>query len=503
MQLYADDQIMVAVDLLDTLRPEDVEAFVLDASTEGKRLEVRSCLAELRDRYKRVNEVRCVLGDSSPLGYASGSPTHESYYFSAGTHWQLAKDSDGIRTMILVNEDGAIASVRDRGSPPSQYLSHSSSTSSAPAAQSSDAPLDGDHSDRVYSIRLEGLVALDFFPILALFREADLFVEWMPYVLGLGLQGSEIIDQRTDADMVVKLDVCLPPPFSARDAVIRCQGHDCMTERDKTKQVVVLLDSISQAEESELIDRLLYKSTGEQMKSRWHKNSYKAGASDTVADYLLQKRSTEGGEPITSLSKPNVTRTFLRNSALVLTPIEGQAGQVYLQIIAHVVPDFAYLPESLVDLMMQSFGYMVVEQVRRAGQILEHAVYKDRYLDKNCMFYARLRNRLEESLPSEYQRMPPFQERRVIRGVNAEIGLKVRRGRDWAHGDEDQRVPFGIISHVDLQHGICTVVWKHMDAWTNLVGFMLEEISFDHYRIGVDDQYDLAIYFENEINFTG
>ena len=39
----------------------------------------------------------------------------------------------------------------------------------------------------MFSLRLEGVVEADFFPILSLFSEVDMFTEWVPKVMGLGL----------------------------------------------------------------------------------------------------------------------------------------------------------------------------------------------------------------------------------------------------------------------------------------------------------------------------
>ena len=93
------------------------------------------------------------------------------------------------------------------------------------------------------------MVEADFFPILSLFSEVDMFTEWVPTILGLGLKSSDMIERKTPTNMCISLKIKLPPPFSNRNCVFRALGHDCMTKDDQLKQVVVLLDSISEEEE--------------------------------------------------------------------------------------------------------------------------------------------------------------------------------------------------------------------------------------------------------------
>ena len=81
-------------------------------------------------------------------------------------YWKLLKENDGIRTMILADVDEENPKEADETLLPDKYKL--------------------ENSNGIFSIRLEGIVEADFFPLLALFSEVDMFTEWVPGVMGLG-----------------------------------------------------------------------------------------------------------------------------------------------------------------------------------------------------------------------------------------------------------------------------------------------------------------------------
>ena len=87
--------------------------------------------------------------------------------------------------------------------------------------------------------RIEGTVDIEFFPLLSLFNEIDLFSMWMPKVWGYGLLDSKIVHRKSITDMTAYANMKWPPPFSGREFLVNVSGYDCMTEKDTLKQVVV------------------------------------------------------------------------------------------------------------------------------------------------------------------------------------------------------------------------------------------------------------------------
>ncbi|CAD7963625.1 unnamed protein product, partial [Amoebophrya sp. A25] len=114
----------------------------------------------------------------------------------------------------------------------------------------------GVEDSRVYSFALEGLVDVDFFPLLSVLNEADLYATWIPSFMGLGLARSEVLERVSRTNFVVRLLLRLPFPFAWRKVVFRVRGFDCMTERDlPTRQAVMMLEPVGAKEEREILTR--------------------------------------------------------------------------------------------------------------------------------------------------------------------------------------------------------------------------------------------------------
>lgn len=193
-------------------------------------------LSKLRHRYNLICKVRAILDGTGG--------------------WRVLRELNGIKTSLsdavcydqdVQSESGSASAVCTTDDTAQDHAAMLASASSASVP---------DPRTRIYSIILEGEVALPFFPFLTLLNEVELYPSWIPSVLGvIGLRRVDLLERTSRTDFTFRVLVGLCPPFANRRTVLRITGHDCMTERDKVQQVVVLLWSIPEAEEESLLQR--------------------------------------------------------------------------------------------------------------------------------------------------------------------------------------------------------------------------------------------------------
>jgi len=230
--------------------------------------------------------------------------------------WNLQRDSDGIKTMYrYLDEDG------------------------------------------VYSIRIEGPVKAPMFDLLAIFHEVDLYRTWLPSYQLLGLRESYTIEDPSPVEVLARLAIAIPPPFSDRDVVVYCDGIDCLDEPDN-KQVVVLMTSIEHD-------------------------------SEPVDEYIVRAE-------------------VLAPSGVLLTPLGD--GTTYVSIVININPKIAMIPSWLIDLAVRNFAYLVLIAVREATVIVQNDEYQERMRDGMHPFFSFIRKRLAESMPEELAFVPDIDD---------------------------------------------------------------------------------------------
>ena len=143
-----------------------------------------------------------------------------------------------------------------------------------------------------------------------------------------------------------------------------------------------------------------------------------------------------------------------------------------IYFLATFYPEFNLLnirmiPDSLVDLVMRNFAFLLMGAVRDAKETTQSWQYKDRYLDPQNKYYELLRRRINESVPTEAPRLPNTDSTRKVwdsiswksgTGTEWVVGMKVRRGQHWCYGEEDMRCPFDSLPEL-LTEIIFSINW--------------------------------------------
>lgn len=81
----------------------------------------------------------------------------------------------------------------------------------------------------------------------------------------------------------------------------------------------------------------------------------------------------------------------------------SSARTTYLQLFLNIVPRVnGAIPEWLIQAVFGNLAFLIVEQIRRAGRIIEaDKRYEDRATDPSNSFYSFIRRRIQQSFPDE------------------------------------------------------------------------------------------------------
>lgn len=77
----------------------------------------------------------------------------------------------------------------------------------------------------------------------------------------------------------------------------------------------------------------------------------------------------------------------------------------------------------------------------------------------------------------------PLEEERIV--TDLDVGAKVKRGRDWKWGSQDEGSIYGIVLSYGITNKWCKVEWRDKED---------KKISTGAYRIGYSDKYDLYYF---------
>eukprot|EP00392_Amoebophrya_sp_AT5.2_P005263 g5272.t1 len=130
----------------------------------------------------------------------------------------------------------------------------------------------------------------------------------------------------------------------------------------------------------------------------------------------------------------DTSRTAINGA--VVTPHYPEPGDVHMRVMLSLDPKLETIPEVLLDYGLHKSPEMLLQIMQSEevkSELLRSVAYKDRYCDVDDLYYVRLRKDIEDHFPSQYK-LPPVQQRKVVAGVNAKLGLRVRRGIDWLKG---------------------------------------------------------------------
>ncbi|CAD7958622.1 unnamed protein product [Amoebophrya sp. A25] len=242
---FSEEQLMLAGDIL---------------SKEDQRLLEEMCdkdstIAEIWERYGRLLKIRKTLelinqqhekSEKKKKHQKNKDTIHDHDVADVG-EWEVLRDFDGIRTAMRM--DAQYAACSREGTPKKEASDKENGQKSPPSSPSDNT----NRENRIYSFEVEGSCDIEFFPLLSILNEADLYPLWIPTVMGLGLVRADILERVSRTNFVVRLLVKLPFPFAWRRCTFRIRGWDSMTPRDSPKQVLIQLDSLSEEAEALLV----------------------------------------------------------------------------------------------------------------------------------------------------------------------------------------------------------------------------------------------------------
>eukprot|EP01065_Artemidia_motanka_P046564 TRINITY_DN7080_c3_g1_i1.p1 TRINITY_DN7080_c3_g1~~TRINITY_DN7080_c3_g1_i1.p1 ORF type:complete len:449 (+),score=72.99 TRINITY_DN7080_c3_g1_i1:36-1349(+) len=200
----------------------------------------------------------------------------------------------------------------------------------------------------VHTVRIEGDVESPAFYFFALLREMDLYTQWVPSLLGLGLATAPVLRAvPSRSELLADVRVSMPWPFSNRRQAMSVDAVDCMKQ---SSQIIALLGDAQDVEDN---------------------------ADDDV-------RMSMGG------------------SGVVLTP---KGGRTFVQILLNI--DFKLvLPGWLQDGAFRNLAFLLLERMRAAAlKVPTSPEYHRRYAHPDSAFYKWIRERIAMYMPEE--EIPP------------------------------------------------------------------------------------------------
>lgn len=216
------------------------------------------------------------------------------------------------------------------------------------------------------SVLAEAPVEAPLFDLLSLFYEVDLWHRWAPSFGSLGLRRARCVGQDGPLRLVYEVEANLPWPFRRRVCRFAVEAVDRIAEGAAPGEIVILFDSREAPSICPGLPEL--------------------GDGTAVAAEVIE-------------------------SGLVLTPGEDARGpsvmvRGLLTLDAHMgVPDWL-----LVVSTMQLCA-LVLKQYRQASSLARSPEFMERSCDPAHPFYAHIRRRLAEALPSQSALAPPPRER--------------------------------------------------------------------------------------------
>ena len=218
-----------------------------------------------------------------------------------------------------------------------------------------------------HTCKIEGEIACPSFQVVALLREADLWSEWMPRVLGFGVTRTTPLDVTDKTNLALLTHIGFPWPFADRDISIRV---DCVDSLDQHPRCVAVL----------------------------------------MRD-----------EPDTPIND-GVVRCSIQDSGCLLTPYyKGDPEKTYCQFLIRIDVKIDVLPDFIIDGMFKNMSFLLLYQIRNAVKLVSDEKWAERYCHPDSPFYGWLRARIRDSLPEQCTTLPPLREgcNSALKGVDA------------------------------------------------------------------------------------
>lgn len=203
-----------------------------------------------------------------------------------------------------------------------------------------------DESSRIYSSVVEGKVDIEFFPLLSMLNEVDLYPAWMEGSIGGKVAKCEVIERTSRSNFVVRMLFSMTWPLASRKVVFRVLAYDCLSPQDQVKQCAIVLEDVPLKEERQILAR----------------NPYWDVSHDAPYEGSIRAR--------------------VQNSCVLVTP-SGTPGETWIQSYCNVVPRMKSAPNWLVDSGYKNVAYNFITILRNARKVTKQAIYRDRQMDPN------------------------------------------------------------------------------------------------------------------------
>lgn len=254
----------------------------------------------------------------------------------------------------------------------------------------------------IHTIRLDGKLPISMFNILSVIMEVDLYLNWIPTVMGIGLKH---ITMLSDMDRFRKLVHCvasLPFPFANRDCNLVGYGVDLL---DQGRVLAVARSYECAPEAPGSVDWSLFPETAH---LGAQKDDVKIEAPNLDSIAFSNPGIAEAVQKIESIPnlipklKSGMVRAKVHQGGFLLTPISDTETGV--SALFQVDPDLA-VPTWLINYCMKHFMFTVLDLLEKAASKVgtEKSPYTQRMTEKPEV-YEYLRQRLEQNrtlLPKE------------------------------------------------------------------------------------------------------
>lgn len=256
----------------------------------------------------------------------------------------------------------------------------------------------------IHTIRLDGKLNIPVFNILAVLMEVDLYLTWVPIVMGMGMKSIDLLADMDRFRKLVHADVALPWPIANRDANLFGYGVDLL---DQGRVLAVARSYDCAPEVPHNVKWSLFPETehlaAEERDGKLDETST-APVSASDADNDVSEWEKKRREIVDVLNKvptqvpkvkSKVVRAKIHKGGFLLTPLSEHETEI--SFLFQVDPDLAVVPSWLINWGMKHFSFAALNLLQKAAAKVGQpdSPYTQRMADKPLV-YQYLRNRLAE-----------------------------------------------------------------------------------------------------------
>lgn len=248
----------------------------------------------------------------------------------------------------------------------------------------------------IHTLRLDGKLPISMFNILSVIMEVDLYLNWIPTVMGIGLKRINMLSDMDRFRKFVHCDASIPWPIANRDCNLVGFGVDLLDQG----RVLAVARSYECAPESPAsVNWSLFPETahlGAQKDDIQIESPNLDSIPFTNPGVAEAVQKLESIPALIPSVKSGIVRSKVHQGGFLLTPISDTETAV--SALFQVDPDLAVMPSWLINWCMKHFMFTVLDLLGKAASKVgtEKSPYTKRMTDKPEV-YEYLRQRLEEN----------------------------------------------------------------------------------------------------------